>query len=101
MQNILNNIKAARAIKGYSQEDMANQLGIDYSTYGKIENGHSGLKVERLFEIAKILDLDIKRLFGIEKESVMVNQESSQPKIYIEIPVTMEDIGEFIKKVKQ
>ncbi|ATA82934.1 hypothetical protein CGC53_06450 [Capnocytophaga leadbetteri] len=42
---------------------MAEKLGIDLSTYTRIENGDSHLKVKTLFLIAQLLDIDIVALF--------------------------------------
>jgi transcriptional regulator with XRE-family HTH domain len=67
MKVVLDNIKAQRAVKGYSQEYVANKLGIDYSTYGKIESGTSGLTVKRLYQIVEILELDIMEVLGFGK----------------------------------
>lgn len=94
MQNVLNNIKAHRAVKGYSQEYMANILGIDYSTYGKMENGHSKLTIQRLFEIAEILELDVLQIFGFDgNQNNKYTNETVRPKIIIEIPITADELS--------
>lgn len=96
MQNVLNSIKAQRAIKGYSQEYMANILGIDYSSYGKMENGHSKMTVQRLYKIAEILGLDILQVFGFDGNlNKYSSNEAAQPKIIIEIPISTDDLTKF------
>ena len=45
------------------REEIAEKLGIDLSTYTRIENGDSHLKVKTLFLIAQLLDIDIVALF--------------------------------------
>ncbi len=97
MKKILDNIKAIRAIKGYSQEYVANKLGCDYSTYGKIENGKSSLTVDRLFKLADILEVDVPRLLldRDAKESdknLFIREEGFKPKIILEIPINSDDI---------
>lgn len=97
MKKVLENIKALRAIRGYSQEYIAEKLGCDYSTYGKIENGKSSLSVNRLFQLAEILEVDPKKLLG--KEEIKFDQsflsagdESHRTKLVIEIPITEDEL---------
>jgi len=61
--SVTENIKNIRRQKGISQESIAYDLGIDYSTYGKIERGQIGLTVDRLEKIATILDVSIEELY--------------------------------------
>jgi DNA-binding XRE family transcriptional regulator len=62
-EKIVNNIRRIRKEKSLSQESVAYDLGLDYSTYGKIERGKIGLSVNRLEEIAKILNVKIQDLY--------------------------------------
>jgi transcriptional regulator with XRE-family HTH domain len=52
-------LRAVRESKGYSQEYMADRLGIGQSSYACLESGRTALTVERLVSIADILDLDL------------------------------------------
>jgi len=49
------NIKHIRELKNFTQEYVANQLGISVRGYSKIENGETHLTLRRLEEIAIIL----------------------------------------------
>ena len=60
---LIENIRKIRKMKGISQESIAYDLGIDYSTYGKIERGHIGLTVDRLEKIAQILQVPIEKMY--------------------------------------
>jgi len=53
-------IRMARLGKGYSQDYMATQLNISQRAYCKIECGDIKLTVDRLIDIAKILELDYR-----------------------------------------
>jgi transcriptional regulator with XRE-family HTH domain len=64
---LIENIKNIRKDKGLSQESVAYDLGIDYSTYGKIERGRIGLSVDRLDQIARILNVTVQDLYEWEK----------------------------------
>ena len=73
---LIENIKNVRKKKGISQESLAYDLGIDYSTYGKIERGQIGLSVERLDNIAKILEVSVEELYGWKnKEDIQARLE--------------------------
>jgi transcriptional regulator with XRE-family HTH domain len=67
MNRLIENIKNIRKDKGLSQESVAYDLGIDYSTYGKIERGRIGLSVERLDQIARILNVTVQDLYEWDK----------------------------------
>jgi transcriptional regulator with XRE-family HTH domain len=45
---------------------MAEKMDISLVSYSKIERGITELSVKRLFEIAKILEVDVAELLGIE-----------------------------------
>lgn len=76
-------IKALRNAKHYTQEQIADQIGISRQRYARIENGTNNITLEMLSRIAKILDVavgDITRVLdetptvayraGIETKSV-------------------------------
>jgi transcriptional regulator with XRE-family HTH domain len=55
-------IKQYREAKGISQEYMATQLGIAQSNYAKLERAETKLTLERLFALAKVLEVDVLQL---------------------------------------
>jgi len=69
MQHLINNIRTTREELGYSQEYMAMKLGIGQNGYSKIELGYTRITVERLFEIAKILNTDV---FALLKSQLLM-----------------------------
>lgn len=52
-------LKAARKQKGWTQEEAAEKLGINWKTLAAMENG-SHPPTKRLFEIAKVMGLKIE-----------------------------------------
>lgn len=70
MKNIIEKIKEIRIAKRYSQEDLAEKLNINQSTYFKIENGKTELTITRIYEIAKILEVSVSELLGIGPNNV-------------------------------
>lgn len=52
------NIRKIREAKHYTQDYMAMKLAISQNAYSKIELGYTKITVERLFQIAYLLDVD-------------------------------------------
>ena len=55
-------IRKKRKEKKITQEALALQSGIDRSYIGRIERGEVNLTVEKLYEIATALEVDMKEL---------------------------------------
>ncbi len=75
MNKILSkNIRKYRELKGYSQEYMANELHISQPSYAKLENDSTKITVERLFNISKLLEMDMAELLDLKNQKIY-NQE--------------------------
>jgi len=83
MNNIGVNIRKVREKKGFSQEYVAEKLGINQSTYGKLERDVSNITLDRLYKIADVLDEDITTLLDIGKKNIFNNQ-TNQGNGYVE-----------------
>jgi transcriptional regulator with XRE-family HTH domain len=81
---LIDNIKNVRKKKGISQESLAYDLGIDYSTYGKIERGQIGLSVDRLEKIAEILGVSLEEIYGWKKKEEVGKNTSDDTQIRVE-----------------
>ncbi|MFV5374270.1 helix-turn-helix domain-containing protein [Acinetobacter calcoaceticus] len=55
-------IRNRRIQRGFTQEAIALQCGIDRSYMGRIERGEVNLTVEKLYEIASVLEISAKEL---------------------------------------
>lgn len=55
-------VRNKRTEKKISQESLALQCGIDRSYIGRIERGEVNLTVEKLYEIATALEVNMKEL---------------------------------------
>lgn len=64
------NIRKTREQLNYTQEYLAAKLNISQNAYSKIELGYTKITVERLFQIAAVLEVDIHSLIDTEKPSV-------------------------------
>ncbi|TWR23980.1 helix-turn-helix transcriptional regulator [Mucilaginibacter achroorhodeus] len=61
------NIRKRREDLNYTQEYLAAKLNISQNAYSKIELGYTKITVERLFQIADILDIDLTNLISTDK----------------------------------
>ncbi|NVM63938.1 transcriptional regulator with XRE-family HTH domain [Mucilaginibacter sp. SG538B] len=61
------NIRHTREGLNYTQEYLAAKLGISQNAYSKIELGYTKITVERLFQIAAILEIEVAELIDTEK----------------------------------
>ncbi|SDE14737.1 Helix-turn-helix [Mucilaginibacter pineti] len=61
------NIRNTREQLNYTQEYLAAKLHISQNAYSKIELGYTKITVERLFQIAAILEVDVHDLINTEK----------------------------------
>lgn len=68
-------IRRARLKKNYKQEDVAGFLGISQRAYSKIETGETQIKLDRLEELGKILDVSLHDLLpsGITQNIETIN----------------------------
>lgn len=65
-------IRQLREAKQWSQEQLANKLGLSPNGYAKIERGETRLTLSRLMELAEIFEMDILELIQGEIQSVDV-----------------------------
>ncbi len=63
-QKILTELRQARDAKGYSQEEVADRIGVSQSTYFRLENRKGKMEMECLQQIAAVLDMDLVKLLG-------------------------------------
>lgn len=64
--NIGEKIRQIRLMKGYSQENLADMLGISTTAYGDIERNKTELTIVRANEIAKTLHISMLDLLDVE-----------------------------------
>ena len=61
------NIRKIRESKAYTQDYLAFKLAISQNAYSKIELGYTKITVERLFQIAGILEVDPVALIASDR----------------------------------
>ena len=71
IRSVAVNIRKIREAKKYTQDYMAVKLAISQNAYSKIELGYTKITVERLFQIAQILDVDPVDLISPNEDTLL------------------------------
>lgn len=61
-----NNLREIRLAKGFTQEKLANELGVEISQISRIERGIINTSVVTIYQVAKILDVKVSDLFNFD-----------------------------------
>ncbi len=65
-----NKLKLLRSYKGWTQEKMAEKLGISTYAYAKIERCETNVGHDRLKQIAEVGGIDLEQLFGLDVKRI-------------------------------
>jgi transcriptional regulator with XRE-family HTH domain len=106
MNTLLDNIKKRRNSKGYSQEYMAEKIGIATVNYGKIERGTTQMTINKLTSIATILEVDAIALLGEsfdvpEKTIAFIKDIEEMKKLHSEITELDQEIKDYEAKLAE
>lgn len=98
-----NKLYELRKQKGYSQEDLANQLNVSRQTISKWETGETSPELEKVIDLGKIFGLSLDELILEKEKTVLLEEEkfSSLEKIvnYIQVNVANKQNILIIKKI--
>lgn len=80
-------IKELRCAKNFTQEQLANKLGMSKQRYARIESGACNITLEILSQIAKIVDVSVGDITRVLDEAPIVayrvgTENDSSKKIY-------------------
>jgi transcriptional regulator with XRE-family HTH domain len=78
-----NKIKKLRELKNYSQEYMADKLGISQAQFSKIERDESDMNISRLKEISDILEMRIEDVLTFDERYVFNAYDHGQAAVNI------------------
>ncbi len=80
--NLSERIRLIRLQKGLSQENMADMLSLSTTAYGDLERGRTELSVSRVENIARLLDVPLPELLGLDSltmsETEWLRQENTR-----------------------
>lgn len=83
-------IKQARQEAGYTQEQVANAIGIARSNIGKYETGKLEPDLEKLAKLAQFYNVSINWMLGVTLEPTIAPQQTSRPRPYVEKTVSVQ-----------
>lgn len=99
-----------RKEKGFSQERMADLLGLDTSNYSRRENGDTKIKITEWEKISEILNVPISEIFESEesdiyrisaKNSTAIGRIGDNNSIIGVDKTTLDNLNEYIKALKE
>ncbi|RZL23797.1 MAG: XRE family transcriptional regulator [Pedobacter sp.] len=70
-KNVAGNIRKIREYRDYTQDYLAAKLKISQNAYSKIELGYSKLTIDRLFQIATILEVEVTHLLTLNHNDLI------------------------------
>jgi transcriptional regulator with XRE-family HTH domain len=71
IRSVAANIRKIREFRSYTQEYLAMKLGISQNAYSKIELAYTRITLERLIQIAEILEIDSVDLMTSNTEDLI------------------------------
>jgi transcriptional regulator with XRE-family HTH domain len=77
IKEIAANIRHKREYRNYTQEYLALKLDISQNAYSKIELGYTKITVERLFQIADILEFDVAEFINPQESAKKLHAAAS------------------------
>jgi len=68
---VAGNIRKIREYRNYTQDYLAAKLSISQNAYSKIELGYSKITLDRLFQIAIILEIEVMQLICVDHRTTV------------------------------
>lgn len=87
------NIKKVRELRNLTREQLASDLNMSLSGYAKIERGETEITINRLHQIAEILEVSISALLNFDSGKVLTHTiPQPQPISISQSPVQESDL---------
>ncbi|MEG9482710.1 helix-turn-helix transcriptional regulator [Mannheimia sp. HC-2023] len=99
--NVNEKVRFLREARGWSQEEMAERVGLSVHGYSKIERGETQLNLSRLRQICEVLNYDMLELMTLGEKNVVYFQESGNNHSINIINPTSENLVSEIAQLKQ
>lgn len=94
------NIRDYREDKHLTQADMAEKLGMSVTGYAKLERGESQIRVERLQQIAQILEVNIEELMAGKSDIIIFNNSNDNNVSHFSLSLGNPALSNEIKHLK-
>lgn len=72
------NVRKIRELKGFSQQNLADEIKVDQKTISRIEKGDLSPKFETLVAISKALSINISQLLAFNESLIFNNYNQYQ-----------------------
>jgi transcriptional regulator with XRE-family HTH domain len=70
-----NNIKTVRELQNYTQDYVAEKLGITQSAYSKIERDEVDITFSKLQKICEVLSVSLADIINLEAKNIIANNK--------------------------
>jgi transcriptional regulator with XRE-family HTH domain len=67
LMSLGSNLRSIRESKGFTQEQLANELAVEISQISRIERGVINTSITTLYAISKVLNVSITELFDFDE----------------------------------
>ena len=94
------NIKKIRMEKNYTQEYLAEKLGVSATAYRKMEQGETQITISKLEQIATILEKEITHFLNNDQHNYNLNNNKLEHSIVIQHNYTPQEHFEKILSIK-
>jgi transcriptional regulator with XRE-family HTH domain len=74
-EKIINNIKTIRESKNFTEDYIAEQMGISQSSYNRKENGHSDFSLSEILKLGEVLEVPPSRFIDMDLEKIINNPQ--------------------------
>jgi len=104
MKNIIENIRTLRELKGYSQEYLADLIGVTQSAYARFERGATKTDLKTVSLVAKTLNMSIVDIITYPEKYINIKDASkelisSEPEVILQIKLKGDTRNEILKTV--
>ncbi len=98
--NIGSSIRHLRELKKLTPQEVASGLNMSLSGYRKIERNETDLTLKRVYEIAKILEVEISQILNFKASHIFnITNNKSQGSGYIENQENHSDVAPYQKMI--
>ena len=67
------NIRKIRELKGFSQQNLADEINVDQKTISRIEKGQLSPKFDSLVEISRVLSVSLAQIMAFDEHLIFNN----------------------------
>jgi transcriptional regulator with XRE-family HTH domain len=92
-EKIINNIKTIRESKNFTEDYIADKMGISQSTYNRKENGLTDFSLTELIKLGDVLEVSVSKFIDMDLAKVITQYNNHEPIGYIEHQTVQPDEG--------